>query len=142
MRSGKRPVFAMVVFDVNGLKAVNDSAGHAAGDKLIANSYKEIAAVFTDVDIYRIGGDEFALFIEKRTAQVAEKLVADFREAMAQKAGTGAVDFAEGFISCGCALYETEADASCEDTFSRADKSMYEDKERFYAANPQLNRRA
>ena len=142
MRSGKRPVFAMVVFDVNGLKAVNDSAGHAAGDKLIANSYKEIAAVFTDVDIYRIGGDEFVLFIEKRTAQVAEKLVADFREAMAQKAGTGAVDFAEGFISCGCALYETEADASCEDTFSRADKSMYEDKERFYAANPQLKRRA
>ena len=61
---------------------------------------------------------------------------------MAQKAGTGAVDFAEGFISCGCALYETEADASCEDTFSRADKSMYEDKERFYAANPQLKRRA
>ncbi|MGN0073108.1 MAG: diguanylate cyclase domain-containing protein [Coriobacteriales bacterium] len=142
MRSGKHPAFAMVVFDVNGLKAVNDSAGHAAGDKLIANSCKEIAMAFAGVDIYRIGGDEFALFIEKRTAQVAEKLVADFREAMAQKAGTGTLDFAEGYISCGCALYEPEADASCEDTFSRADKSMYEDKERFYAANPQLKRRA
>ncbi|MGN0037602.1 MAG: GGDEF domain-containing protein [Coriobacteriales bacterium] len=142
MRSGKRPTFAILVFDINGLKAVNDTAGHAAGDKLIVSSYREIAERFPDEEIYRIGGDEFAVFIEKRTAAIAEKIAEDFRESMERKVREGGQSFDEGFISCGCALYNPQTDASCEDTFSRADKSMYEDKQRFYAENPQLKRRS
>lgn len=133
--------FAVLVFDINGLKAANDTLGHAEGDKLIINSYKTIKSKFPGVDVYRIGGDEFVIFIEKRTAAIAEKLVADFRNTMTRKGLNYRKSSDEAIVSCGYALYNPETDASYEDTFNRADREMYEDKERFYEANPHLKRR-
>lgn len=133
--------FAILVFDINGLKAANDNIGHAEGDKLIINSYKAIKSKFPSVDVYRIGGDEFVIFIEKRTASIAEKLVAEFRDTMARKGPNYCKNPDEASVSCGYALYNPEIDAGYEDTFKRADRDMYEDKERFYEANPHLKRR-
>lgn len=133
--------FAILVFDINGLKCVNDTIGHAEGDKLIINSYKAIKSKFPGVDVYRIGGDEFLIFIEKRTAAITEKLVTEFRNSMAQKYRNYCKNSNEATVSCGYALYNSKTDASCEDTFKRADRDMYDDKERFYEANPQLKRR-
>ena len=141
IHSKKHFSFSILVFDINGLKGVNDTIGHAEGDRLIINSYKAITNKFPGVDVYRIGGDEFVIFIEKRTAAIAEKLVAEFRNTMAHKGLNYHKNPDEAIVSCGYALYNPETDASCEDTFNRADRDMYEDKERFYEANPQLKRR-
>lgn len=133
--------FAIVIFDINGLKTVNDTAGHAEGDKLIINSYKAIRSKFPGADVYRIGGDEFVILIEKRTAGIAEKLTAEFRNTMIGKAADYGGQSDEPIVSCGYALYNPETDASWEDTFHRADMDMYNDKARFYEANPRLRRR-
>ena len=133
--------FAILVFDINGLKTVNDTIGHAEGDKLIINSYKAIKNKFPGVDVYRIGGDEFVIIVEKRTAAIAEKLVAEFRNIMNRKGFHYCQNSDEPIVSCGYALYHPETDSSYEDTFNRADRDMYEDKERFYEANPHLKRR-
>lgn len=141
IHSKKRFSFAILVFDINGLKVVNDMVGHTEGDKLIINSYKTIKSIFPGVDVYRIGGDEFVVFIEKRTAAIAEKLAAEFRDSMARKSLNYRKNPEKPIISCGYALYDPEIDTSCKDTFNRADRDMYEDKERSYKANPDLKRR-
>ena len=89
----------------------------------------------------QFGGDEFAIFIEKRTAGIAEKLVAEFRDTMTRKAGNGPLDPDKAIVSCGYALYNPKTDASCEDVFNRADRDMYEDKKRLYAVNTHLRQR-
>ncbi|MGN0651202.1 MAG: diguanylate cyclase domain-containing protein [Oscillospiraceae bacterium] len=142
MRLKKQLTFAVLVFDINGLKAVNDNIGHAEGDRLIINSYKAIKSKFTGVDLYRIGGDEFVIFIEKRTAASVQILVEEFRRTMSEKHPDYSKNPDEASVSCGYALYNPETDASFEDTFNRADRDMYDDKEKFYAANPILKRRA
>lgn len=141
IRTKKQISFAILVFDINGLKFVNDTKGHGEGDKLIINSYQTIKSKFPDADVYRIGGDEFVIFMEKRTAAVAEKLIAEFRSTMTRKGLDHPKPSDEPIISCGYALYHPKTDASCEDTFNRADMDMYKDKERFYKANPHLERR-
>ena len=89
----------------------------------------------------QFGGDEFAIFIEKRTAGIAEKLVAEFRDTMTRKAGNGPLDPDKAIVSCGYALYNPKTGACCEDIFNRADCFTYEDKKRFYEINPHLGQR-
>lgn len=57
---------SVVVVDINGLKAVNDTAGHAAGDDVImrtANAAQGVVAAIPDALAARLGGDEFALVL-------------------------------------------------------------------------------
>lgn len=67
-----------VFFDLNGLKKMNDTYGHEAGDKLIKNAAKLIGSVFGE-DAFRIGGDEFTVVMidierDAFTAKVEEVL--------------------------------------------------------------------
>ena len=55
--------FAVLVFDINGLKLINDTEGHDAGDKYIIDSVNLIEKVFKDETVYRNGGDEFVIII-------------------------------------------------------------------------------
>lgn len=61
----KRPTFAVVIFDVIGLKHVNDTYGHDFGDILILESSKMISRAFNQSPVYRIGGDEFVCIFGK-----------------------------------------------------------------------------
>ncbi len=51
----------IAVFDLNGLKKINDKQGHKFGDILIRNTAKYLCSLF-EHKIYRIGGDEFVVF--------------------------------------------------------------------------------
>ena len=58
--------FAIIVFDVNNLKTVNDTFGHEAGDKLIKQFGTILQSFFQEVGVVaRTGGDEFAVLIEQ-----------------------------------------------------------------------------
>lgn len=71
-------------FDLNGLKEVNDTEGHEAGDKLIKSTATGINSIFIG-DTYRIGGDEFVVItchvkkdiFEKNVQETIEKLNAN-----------------------------------------------------------------
>jgi diguanylate cyclase (GGDEF)-like protein len=86
----------VVVADVNGLKDINDSAGHLAGDAALvrfANLLEEVAASVAGCTPARLGGDEFALMCGGMSGEVvtglAERLAAGGRAVLPQGAACG-----------------------------------------------------
>ena len=69
---------ALIMFDINGLKAANDTWGHAVGDQLIQAAAEAIAQAFGEIGtVYRIGGDEFlVLLVGTAAADVPQRLEA------------------------------------------------------------------
>jgi diguanylate cyclase (GGDEF)-like protein len=58
--------FALVLFDLDNFKYINDSMGHPVGDKLLIHVGKSLASIVRNSDtISRLGGDEFAVIIQK-----------------------------------------------------------------------------
>lgn len=83
-------VFSLVVVDLDGLKAVNDTEGHAAGDarlRALASAMRE--TIRREDSAYRFGGDEFAVLLPGATAEQAEA-------AMERVAETSAAPFTWG----------------------------------------------
>jgi diguanylate cyclase (GGDEF)-like protein len=59
--------FALVMLDLNGFKAINDSFGHAAGDELLRQIGPRLSAELSPGDVLaRLGGDEFAVLLRDR----------------------------------------------------------------------------
>lgn len=104
--------------DLNGLKLVNDTIGHSAGDKLLQGFARLLAdAVGEDGRAYRQGGDEFAVLYDKDAQlflQTLEKYCKDYNSSSAVP-----ISYAIGY----CRLRE-------EDFRDAADQMMYEDKRR------------
>ena len=118
---------AVVVCDINGLKHVNDTLGHAAGDKLIKDASALICAHFNHGAVYRIGGDEFAVILQDRGYDsMHEVLDAINREVEENITGNEVV------VSIGYSTL-TPDDKLVHDVFERADQMMYERKQQLKA---------
>ena len=116
----------LVTFDLNCLKACNDNMGHAAGDRYIIDAAHLIRQIFGGIgDIYRIGGDEFCAIIKKASHVKIDRYLAKLRKA--QEAYNEGSEDVVMQIACGYAVYE-ETDSTFEDTRSRADVWMYQNK--------------
>ena len=111
----------LVIFDVDGFKAVNDSLGHLAGDELL----RELSAALTKVverqDTYRYGGDEFAVLLAGADRAKAIKIADSIRRAVEQiSAGKGM----KLTVSLGVASFP-EAASTAEQLIYKADMAMY-----------------
>ncbi len=116
--------FAIVIFDINELKQINDTKGHKAGDEYIKSSCRMICSVFAHSPVFRIGGDEFAAVLaggdyDKRISLV--ELIRN-RSLTNQRQGSGPV------VAVGMAVYDQMNDRKISDVFKRADENMYHDK--------------
>lgn len=111
--------FAVAVIDVNGLKQINDSYGHEYGNILISDTAAKAANVFGKENVYRIGGDEFAVLMRNATAEKCRELAEQFREEL--RTGGGAVLAAAAIGVSGF----RPTDGSYEEVFRRADEEMY-----------------
>ena len=115
--------YAVVIFDANFLKKVNDNYGHEAGNEMLRHAAKVINEVFANSLVYRIGGDEFAAILENQDYDDREQLLVVFdkrSEAETYKAGKDTLTVS---IARGIAVYKngmTFAEVSKE-----ADDAMY-----------------
>ena len=74
---------AIIVFDVDNLKQINDQCGHQAGDSAISTCAHQIRLVFEGAgSCYRTGGDEFEVFIEGRQIDRIPALLDRFSKAL------------------------------------------------------------
>ncbi|MCA1572615.1 MAG: GGDEF domain-containing protein, partial [Chloroflexi bacterium] len=75
---------SFVAFDVDGLKRINDSAGHAAGDALLVAAADALRAAVRDRDIVaRLGGDEFGVLLVGGSEATARQVIDRVREVAA-----------------------------------------------------------
>lgn len=85
---GKTPRQAVLAIDIDGFKPVNDSHGHAMGDRVLAIIARRIAAAVDERGLlFRVGGDEFVVILPLAAAQnraTARNLGEDIRQAMEQ----------------------------------------------------------
>jgi len=124
--------FFIVVFDVNGLKTINDNLGHEIGDQLLRDAAGILKASFGAENIYRIGGDEFIAVLERATQASVDGMFADMDARLeAFNASDRRYDIPLS-ISRGATAYRRGADKQFKDIFRRADEGMYRDKGDFY----------
>jgi len=122
--------YALMVIDLDGFKAVNDRAGHAAGDGLLRDVAQGLRDVVRGGDVVgRLGGDEFVLLMEYRrwpdeAASVAARALTRLSMRVAVAGGTTAVAPSIGIA----AFPDDGTDAST--LLANADLAMYEAKRR------------
>ena len=115
--------FSVIVFDLNGLKIVNDTYGHDAGDKYIIDSVATIATYFPHDSIYRYGGDEFVVIIKDKNDSV-QKNHDDFMKEIEDNLGSR-----RPVVALGISRFKPDHDNTFKAVFYRADKMMYARKE-------------
>ena len=113
--------FAIVIFDVNDLKKVNDTSGHHAGDQYLRDACRIICDIFKHSPVFRVGGDEFAVITQERDYACIDELLEKVNKHNAEAARTSGI-----IVACGMAKYEN--DPCVVSVFERADKEMYKNK--------------
>lgn len=118
--------------DINGLKVVNDTIGHDAGDELILGACDCMRHCIDPYGrIYRTGGDEFIALINANDEQL-EKIKKDLEEACNKWSGTKVKSLA---LSCGFVSVKEHPEMTLHEISVLADKRMYEAKSKFYRKN-------
>ena len=112
---------ACIYLDANGLHELNNEKGHAAGDEMLKNIAGEIKREFGEETTYRIGGDEFLIFVTGKGQEEVLEMAARVQQAAREK----------GYdVSVG--VQWTEKVASVSRLMKEAERQMYADKERYY----------
>ncbi len=124
-REQKKPL-TVCFADIDGLKHINDTWGHGAGDALIQSAAAVIKKYVTDPGtVCRLGGDEFVLIMPGMSLQQSEQIASQIsREAAGYCIGDGdGITISFGFVQAKFAAGET-----VESLISIADTEMYREK--------------
>lgn len=132
-------VFSLIMMDLNGFKAVNDSWGHVAGDSLLTQFSAELRNQFRATDLVgRWGGDEFVVIVdggiveaESRASRVRQWAFGEY----ALDAGTRQVKVT---VAAGMGVVEWNGRESGTELLDRADQKLYTSKARTKARTPDL----
>lgn len=119
---------SLIFLDLNAFKPINDTFGHAEGDRALVAFAEQMKKTFRDSDVYsRLGGDEFAVLLTDTCIDEAEEVIARFRKSIEdynKQAKRGYdISFCEGIVAV-----EFDRDYSIETLLSRADSLMYDKK--------------
>jgi diguanylate cyclase (GGDEF)-like protein len=117
---------ALIVFDLDDFKAVNDEVGHLAGDRVLAQAADRLREAVRSVDVAcRIGGDEFAVILPESSAEDAEQLYRRVHNSM-----RGVALGPEGHsLHLSAGIAEIEHGDTAASIFERADAALYRAKD-------------
>jgi diguanylate cyclase (GGDEF)-like protein len=122
---------SLLIMDLDNFKIINDTFGHAAGDKIIREMGSIIITSFRKTDIYgRIGGEEFAVVLKNASLEEAKIIAEKVREIVAQKKviyGKQEISFT---VSIGVAAIRDNTNDinDIEDILKMADDALYKAK--------------
>ncbi|QJU21097.1 GGDEF domain-containing protein [Enterocloster bolteae] len=117
-----------MLLDLNGLKHVNDTLGHDAGDVYITCVSKAYLNMRTrEAVMYRIGGDEFVVVMPDADRDKIQDFMRRFGDMFNREASMPEFTFSWGY-----SIYDPKADADLYSTCRRADKNMYMRKQQYY----------
>ena len=132
--SGTDPMprsYSVIFADLNGLKKLNDTEGHSAGDKLLRDAAEKLRDIFYDSEIYRAGGDEFMIIAVNIPEELIEERMKKLRK---DSEDPNNISFAVG------GYYEKHG-GDIRFAMRTADERMYVDKERYYNKFPERKRK-
>jgi diguanylate cyclase (GGDEF)-like protein/PAS domain S-box-containing protein len=118
---------AILMFDVDGFKQVNDDAGHLTGDKVLMSIARTTSTHMRTVDVFaRYGGDEFIILLPQTNAQQALQIAERIRESAAALK----LETEKGIITITLSIGVAEAfsdaqDENIETIIQHADKALY-----------------
>jgi diguanylate cyclase (GGDEF)-like protein len=116
--------FAILLFDLDGLKRINDNYGHVVGSRALCRLGEVLRTHCRGVDTpARYGGDEFAVVLPETTAKSAEQIATRIRDRVAKDEEVPAIS-----VSVGIAVFPEDGE-TIETLLSRADRSLYYMKE-------------
>ncbi len=125
-KRGQNLSYAVVIFDANFLKKVNDNYGHEAGNELLRHAANVINKVFKNSLTYRTGGDEFAAILEGEDFKNRLELLKLFDEKTAEENFTFAGDKLPVSVARGLGVYEKGMEFAA--VSKNADAAMYNHK--------------
>jgi len=120
--------FAIVFADLNGLKTINDTLGHQAGDRSIRSVADVLRETFRDSDIIaRLGGDEFVALLVNSEPAMRDTIVARVRQGLAGH-NANQDPALHLSLSIGISFFDPEGPLSVADLMVEADRLMYAEK--------------
>lgn len=131
MEKLKDSLTALIAIDMNGLKEINDSKGHAEGDKALKALVKcFIRAVDRKYHVYTIGGDEFTILCTDADEKAVNILIPRIR-----------LELEENGLSCSIGYAMNSSGMTYDELYYRADEMLYENKREYYIASGKDRRR-
>ncbi len=127
-----RANFIVAIFDLNGLKRINDTYGHEIGDVALCDAGNILKKVFDTYHIYRFGGDEFIVIKNNTTIEEVRECFKLFDVELEKFNEKEHPYGAPLSMAKGAAEFDPTEDDEYLDTFKKADRAMYQDKNLYY----------
>jgi diguanylate cyclase (GGDEF)-like protein len=112
----------IVYCDVMGLKHLNDSKGHQAGDELLVRAANSLKRVFGEYSLFRVGGDEFLVLCSGITEEALEQKADVLRQDMKEHAAMMALGY----------VWRPDSREDMDKLIAEADQQMYKNKRHYY----------
>ncbi len=126
---GKHGYHALIIFDIDVFKHINDTYGHQTGDVTLVKIAEGLREIFRDTDIIgRVGGDEFMVFLKNIKSIDTLKEKAEEIVMMSHLVGKSIEKLDRLSVSVGCCRYPQDG-LSFEELYAAADKALYVTKE-------------
>ncbi|MBQ7202797.1 MAG: GGDEF domain-containing protein [Eubacterium sp.] len=124
-RENPEDITSLISIDMNGLKVINDTQGHAGGDEaLVTLALCLNRALKSRQYAYRIGGDEFVIICRKTSEEDVMALI----KRIERNAGETPYHYSIGYS------FRKDANETIDDMLKESDMMMYAEKERYYEA--------
>jgi len=116
---------SMLMIDIDHFKSINDTFGHAEGDRVLKEMVVAIDQRIRGVDmLFRLGGEEFLVLLSEVGAQTATKIAEELRMNIAQMAL-----LADRKVTVSMGVCDVTSAASPEEWLTKVDEAMYQSKE-------------